>query len=183
MGACFHDAGPGSNAKTSVHRTAVKPTGRLRRASADVARETFRSTCSPTCAEKSTGTNKSSPQEPDTDWSNRRKSPSDRSFRDWGTAQPTCRPRSLTGNPPGHGIERQGCPRIIGSNRPLLPAMGLRCTSTMYRTGGERRSMGRTVDHPVPGTLLSAMFDRLKSDPLGLLHCPDQQGSFPRDVT
>ena len=63
MGACFHDAGPGSNAKTSVHRNAVKPTGRLRRAAADVARETFRSTCSPTCAEKSTGTNKSSPQE------------------------------------------------------------------------------------------------------------------------
>jgi len=63
VGACFHDAGPGSNAKTSVHRTAVKPTGRLRRASADVARETFRTTCSPTCAEKSTGTNKSSPQE------------------------------------------------------------------------------------------------------------------------
>jgi len=62
MGACFHDAGPGSNAKTSVRRNAVKPTGRLRRASADVARETFRSTCSPTCAEKSTGTNKSSPQ-------------------------------------------------------------------------------------------------------------------------
>ena len=63
VGACFHVAGPGSNAKTSVHRTAVKPTGRLRRAAADVARETFRTTCSPTCAEKSTGTNKSSPQE------------------------------------------------------------------------------------------------------------------------
>jgi len=63
VGAYFHDAGPGSNAKTSVHRTAVKPTGRLRRAAADVARETFRTTCSPTCAEKSTGTNKSSPQE------------------------------------------------------------------------------------------------------------------------
>jgi len=44
VGACFHDAGPGSDAKTSVRRHAVKPTGRLRRASADVARETFRST-------------------------------------------------------------------------------------------------------------------------------------------
>jgi hypothetical protein len=62
MGAWFSDAGPGSNAKTSVRRNAVKPTGRLRRASADVARETFRSTRSPTCAEKSIGTNKSSPQ-------------------------------------------------------------------------------------------------------------------------
>ncbi len=53
MGGFFHDAGPGSNAKTSVRRNAVKPTGRLRRASANVATETFRSTCSPTCVEKS----------------------------------------------------------------------------------------------------------------------------------
>jgi hypothetical protein len=62
VGACFPDAGPGSNATTSVRRNAVKPTGRLSRAAADVARETFRSTFSPTCAEKSTGTSKSSPQ-------------------------------------------------------------------------------------------------------------------------
>jgi hypothetical protein len=63
VGACFHDAGPGSNAKTSVRRNAVQPTGRLRRAAADVATETFRSTCSPTFTEKSTDTNKSSPWE------------------------------------------------------------------------------------------------------------------------
>jgi hypothetical protein len=36
VGACFHDAGPGSGAKTSAHRNAVKATGRLRRAAADV---------------------------------------------------------------------------------------------------------------------------------------------------
>ncbi len=57
-GACFPDAGPGSNATTLVRHNAVKPTGRLSRAAADVARETFRSTFSPACAEKSTGTSK-----------------------------------------------------------------------------------------------------------------------------
>jgi len=29
VGACFHDAGPGSNARTSVRLNAVEPTGRL----------------------------------------------------------------------------------------------------------------------------------------------------------
>jgi len=46
-GACFRGAGPGSKAQTSARRSAVTRTGRRRRASENVARETFCSTCSP----------------------------------------------------------------------------------------------------------------------------------------
>src|SRR5271165_4816129 len=46
-GACFRGAGPGPMAQTSARRSTVTRTGRRRRESEDVARETFCSTCSP----------------------------------------------------------------------------------------------------------------------------------------
>ena len=53
--ACFRGAGPGSMAQTSARRSTVTPTGRRRRASEDVARETFCSTCSPRVGGNNTG--------------------------------------------------------------------------------------------------------------------------------
>src|SRR5271157_3474013 len=54
-GACFRGAGPGSMAQTSARRSIVTRTGRRRRASEDVARETFCSTCSPRFGGNNTG--------------------------------------------------------------------------------------------------------------------------------
>src|SRR5271157_4628836 len=53
--ACFRGAGPGSMAQTSARRSTVTLTGRRRRASEDVARETFCSTCSPRVGGNNTG--------------------------------------------------------------------------------------------------------------------------------
>ena len=54
-GACFRGAGPSSMAQTSARRNTVTRTGRRRRASEDVARETFCSTCSPRVGGNNTG--------------------------------------------------------------------------------------------------------------------------------